>query len=148
MTNSNKNQLEDFLQIQKKIGFPDLILSKEFFKKQMSIFKNEPKSDGKKELTKKKKTFDSSELKEDDDEESNSKEDNEILDKKDFIKIEDDGVVGQGKKKRGRPKKDGSHQSIKKDKPQNKEKLLKLTQNYKKIKVEGTVKLDLTLFLE
>lgn len=145
MINSNKNNInnpEEIIPIQRNLDLQDSLNGIEISASLMSAIKNDPKLDTKKESSIKKKKI--LEVRE----EQEKKDDNEKTLKKDFIKIEEDGSIIQPKKKRGRPRKDSSFPSSKKEKPQNIDLTSIFSQKNKKIKVEGTVKLDLTLYLD
>lgn len=149
MINSNKNNInnpEEIIPSQKKLDLQDSQNDLEISTSQMSTIKNDLKLDNKKESSIKKKKI--LEAREETDKRGDIKEDNEKTLKKDFIKIEEDGSIIQPKRKRGRPKKDSLFSSFKKEKAQNIDLTALFSQKNKKIKVEGTVKLDLTLYLD
>ena len=81
------------------------------------------------------------------DKKSISKDDIQKFNKKDNIKIEEENVNIPAKKKRGRPRKNKDSVENSKPKPVIQQSQSILPKN-KMIKIEGTVKLDLTLFFE
>ena len=77
-----------------------------------------------------------------------SKEDIQKFNKNDNIKIEEDDLMAPLKKRRGRPRKIKDLANLKKAKLHGSFQPHSFLPKNKMIKIEGTVKLDLTLFLE